>query len=260
MVYTVAGTPGKNGSAGDGGPALTATLNGPGAVLYDPATGNLLVSEVNSGRIRIILPDGTILTDTTLPLLGRAWDMAFSSNGTLLLAISSGHVVATPGNATALRFLVGKNGTLGATGDNGTASAALLNSPFGVTADWIKPHRFWIADSLNHRIRRVDAGNITTYAGTLTGYGGDGGPATAAKLNNCSGVAVDYFGNVFIADTGEAGGWEGWGAGRLGCCMFPVPTNLVDAAGNHRIRRVDAVSRIITTVAGNGTAGFRWVF
>ena len=201
-ISTIGGTPGKNGSTGDGDSALAATLDGPAGIVYDPKTTSLLVTEVNSGKVRIILPDGTILTDTTLPPLGKSWDLALSANGTVLFAISSGHTVAAPGTATALRLVAGKNGTSGGTGDNATAAAALPNSPFGIAADPKRADRFWVADSLNHRVRRVDAGNITTVAGTLAGYGGDNGPAAAAKLNNCSGVAVDAFGNLFIADTG----------------------------------------------------------
>lgn len=85
----------------------------------------------------------------------------------------------------------------------------------------------YIADEANERIRRVDAltGTITTVAGG--GSGGDGGPATSARLYDPYGVAVDSSGNIFIADT-----------------------------DNHLVRRVDASSGIITTVAGNGTMGY----
>ena len=92
-----------------------------------------------------------------------------------------------------------------------------------------KPKRdLFIADSSNHRIRKVDtAGVITTVAGDGTAaFGGDGGAATAARLNSPFGIAVDSSGNLFIADL-----------------------------GNQRIRKVDAAG-IITTVAGDGTFGF----
>jgi hypothetical protein len=244
-ISTIAGTPGRNGSTGDGDSALAATLDGPAGIVYDPMTASLLVTEINSGKLRVILPDGTILTDTTLPLLGRSWDLAVSANGTLLFAISSGHTVAAPGTASALRLVVGRNGTSGATGDNASASAALLNSPFGIAADASNPNRFWIADAGgwrawcrgsraclasaarpsparpshsaqlrpplpfssppvgNNRIRLVASGNISSVAGNGTaGFSGDNGPATAARLTNATGVAVDAFGNLFIADSG----------------------------------------------------------
>jgi sugar lactone lactonase YvrE len=86
----------------------------------------------------------------------------------------------------------------------------------------------YIADSGNHRVRRVDAsGTITTVAGTgVRGYSGDGGPATAARLRRPGAVAVDGSGRLYIADF-----------------------------GNNRVRRVDLSGRI-TTVAGNGKRGF----
>ena len=124
--------------------------------------------------------------------------------------------------------IVAGSGPPGYSGDGGPATSAQLNSPQGVAVD--ASGNFFIADTGNNRIRRVDAatGIITTVAGNgVGGYSGDGGPATSASLNQPNGVAVDSSGNLFIADT-----------------------------GNHRIRRVDAVTGTITTVAGNGTQGF----
>ena len=113
--------------------------------------------------------------------------------------------------------------------DNGPATAAWLRSPGGVAVDGAG--NLFIADTDNHRIRKVDsAGVITTVAGTGTsGFGGDvgdGGPATAARLRSPGGVAVDGAGNLFIADT-----------------------------VNHRIRKVDSAG-VISTVAGTGRFGF----
>ena len=116
----------------------------------------------------------------------------------------------------------------GLIGDGGPATGASLFSPNGVAAD--ASGNLYIADRGNHRIRRVDAANrtITTVAGTGTsGFSGDGGPATDAQLAELAGVAVDASGNLYIAD--------------------PF---------NHRVRRVDGASGVITTVAGTGTEGF----
>ncbi len=112
-------------------------------------------------------------------------------------------------------------------GDDGAATAAWLRAPAGVALDG--SGNLYIADRDNRRIRKVDAaGNITTVAGTgQCCYNGDGGAATEARLRNPYDVALDTAGNLYIADR-----------------------------NNQRIRKVDASSGVITTVAGDGTAGF----
>src|SRR2546423_259558 len=89
----------------------------------------------------------------------------------------------------------------GSTGDGGPATAAKLNEPNGVAAT--ADGGYLIADTSNHAIRQVSpTGTITTVAGTLTvsGSTGDGGPATAAKLNSPDGVATTADGGYLIAD------------------------------------------------------------
>ena len=112
-------------------------------------------------------------------------------------------------------------------GDGGPATEASLHWPLSVAA--AADGSIYIADMRNHRVRRVGSdGIISTVAGDGSGsYGGDGGPATAAWLNHPIGVAVDSAGNVYIADR-----------------------------YNQRIRRVDATTGIISTVAGDGTVGY----
>jgi len=113
-------------------------------------------------------------------------------------------------------------------GDGGPAAQALLNNPQGVFVD--SQGNIFIADYANNRIRKVNytTGIITTVAGNGTkGFGGDGGLATSAFLYNPGGVFVDSQGNIFIADS-----------------------------YNHRIRKVNYSTGIITTVAGNGTAEY----
>jgi sugar lactone lactonase YvrE len=119
-------------------------------------------------------------------------------------------------------------GEKGFAGDGGPAGAALLNGPFDLAFD--RAGNLYFSDTFNHRIRRVDArsGVITTIAGNgEAGYGGDGGPAIKAALNQPYGIAVDRAGNIFVAD-------------RL----------------NARVRRIDARSGIITTAAGTGEAAY----
>ncbi|CAB1081078.1 odd Oz/ten-m homolog 4 [Olavius algarvensis Delta 1 endosymbiont] len=118
------------------------------------------------------------------------------------------------------------SGTIGYSGDGGPATAAKLSYPVGVDVD--AGGNLYIAEWNNHCVRMVNtSGVITTVAGNgFTGYSGDGGPATAARLNFPYGVVTDRAGNIYIAD-----------------------------GGNHRIRMVDT-DGIITTVAGSGESGY----
>ena len=119
-------------------------------------------------------------------------------------------------------------GERGFGGDGGPAARAQLNGPFDVGFD--PAGNLYFSDTFNHRIRRVEArtGNITTCAGSgEAGYSGDVGPATQARFNEPYGIAVDKAGNLYVADR-----------------------------HNHCVRRVDSASSVITTLAGNGSAGF----
>jgi uncharacterized protein (TIGR03437 family) len=171
------------------------------------------------------------------------------------------------------------NGVPGYGGDNGPAEAAQLNWPDGVAVDI--SGNLYIADTENHRIRKVSGGMISTVAGDGTwGFGGDGGPAIAAQLGTPAGIAVDSQGNLYIAEpdnhrvrkvsngiiTTVAGSGTSGFSGDGGPAVFARlrgPTGVtVDARGNlyiadsrnHRIRKV--AGGVITTVAGDGVAGF----
>src|SRR5947207_1580688 len=120
------------------------------------------------------------------------------------------------------------NGSFGFAGDGGAATSASLSGPAGVAVD--AGGNLYIAAYSNHRIRKVDAatGIITTMAGNGNPtFAGDGGAATSASVYVPTGVALDASGNLYIADY-----------------------------GNQRVRKVDAASGIITTVAGNGSPAF----
>ncbi|HEX5000693.1 MAG TPA: hypothetical protein VFY29_20890 [Terriglobia bacterium] len=172
-------------------------------------------------------------------------------------------------------------GTSGFSGDGGPATAARLWMPEDVAVDLVG--NVYIADRRNHRIRKVSpSGTITTVAGNGTlGYGGDGGPATAAALLDPFGVAVDAWGNIFIADTGNSrirqvdgtgtistvagtaiAGYSGDGGPANQARLSGVYDVVVAAAGdiyiadrgNNRVRRV-GTNGIISTVAGNGASG-----
>ena len=143
----------------------------------------------------------------------------------LILSISLAcHSVCDAQSGNIYRFA--GNGTAGFSGDGGPASAAMLNNPTDVFEDG--SGNFYIADRNNNRVRKVSpSGIITTIAGTGTaGYTGDGGSALTARLHHPNGVAVDATGNIYVADE-----------------------------GNNVIRMINP-GGIITTIAGNGTAGF----
>ncbi len=135
-------------------------------------------------------------------------------------------VAVTGPFSTPYIFTIAGTGTNGYSGDGGLASAAKLNGPHGIDID--ATGNIFINDISNHVIRKVNAsGIITTVVGIGTsGYSGDGGPATAARINQVFDVITDAAGNIYIGD-----------------------------GANHRIRKISAEG-IITTIAGNGTAGY----
>jgi sugar lactone lactonase YvrE len=175
------------------------------------------------------------------------------------------------------------NGTPGFSGDSGPATGAQLNDPSGVAAD--SAGNLYIADTANNRIREVAVGSgiISTMAGTgAAGYGGDGGPASSAELHSPAGIALDSADNLYIADQGNgvirkvtpsgtittvAGnnqtGFSGDNGPATSATLYAPAGVAVDGAGNlyiadtgnNRIREVNT-SGIITTIVGNGTAGY----
>lgn len=151
--------------------------------------------------------------------------ITFDSAGNLYLA-GNNAIRKIAANTSVITTVAG-NGTPGYTGDGGPATSAELQSNF-ITVD--AAGNLYIGDTGNNAIRRVAAntGIITTVAGTGTqGFSGDGGPATSAELNLPGNIAFDNMGNLYFPDT-----------------------------ANNRIRKVQATTGIIITVAGNGTQGY----
>jgi uncharacterized protein (TIGR03437 family) len=192
-------------------------------------------------------------------------------------------IAVTVGASAQTISTIAGNGTVGFAGDNGLATSAMLNHPKGMVPD--KAGNLYIADLDNSRIRKISAsGIITTVAGNgVAGFSGDNGPAVSAMLNGPQAVAFDANGNLIIADTqnrvirkvdtfgvittiagtGTVEGYSGDG-GPATQALLHQPVDLaVDSAGSiyfadssgQRIRKI-ASNGIITTVAGNGNAGY----
>ena len=236
-IETFAGT-GEFGHGGDGGPATAAQLGEPSDVAVDSA-GNVYVADQYNHRIRRVAPDGTISTfagdgvegfggdggPATAARLDHPVGVALDLAGNVYVAEIEGHRVRRIAPDGTIATIAG-TGVAGLSGDGGPATAAQLNQPVRVAAD--AAGNVYIADLDNHRIRRIAPdGTISTFAGTgAEAYGGDGGPATAAQLDEPAGLALDAVGNLYIADS-----------------------------GNHRVRRI-APDGTISTIAGTGVEGF----
>ena len=240
---------GQKGYAGDYGPAIEAWLDTPGGVVVDPKNGDVYVADSNNDVIR-----------------------RFDARNTNIEPVAGNHDSGS-----------------GFSGDNGLAIGAQLDTPDGVA---IAPDGdLVVADSRNDRIRRVDrpTGVITTIAGSgETGYDGDDKPAVEAALDTPSAVAVAPNGDIYIADTlnyrvrmidaktglihtvagdgspGDPVNVGDGGPATSGHLNMPSDVAIDPRSGDlyiadmhhSRVRKVDARTHIITTVAGTGQFGY----
>ena len=241
IITTVAGN-GAAGYSGDGGLATQAELNTPEGVWVD-ASGNIYIADhtncrirkvtVSTGKISTVAGNGTCAYSgdggqATSAEISYPEDVTVDASGNIYIADSGNSRIRKVTVSTGIITTVAGDGTGGYAGDGGRATSAELNDPIGVGLD--TAGNIYIGDFLNNRIRKVtvSTGVITTVAGDGTaGYSGDGGLATSAELHFPGGVEVDPAGNLYIADY-----------------------------GNSRIRKVSALNGDISTIAGNGTAGF----
>ncbi len=241
-ITTIAGT-GTLGYSGDGGPAVSARLYYPYYIAVDSAN-NIYFSDSYNNRIR--------------------------------------EIIAGSNNITT----VAGNGTQGYSGDGGPAVSAELYTPTGVCLD--ANNNLYIADCQNHCVRKVDAvtGIISTVAGipNVGGYNGDDIPAISAELQNPHGVFMSCSGQLYIADRNNlrirmvdtdgtiytvagngSAGYSGDGGDAVDTALGWTEDVWVDGSDNvyfpvsmngFRVCRVDAVTGIITTLAGNGSDAY----
>jgi sugar lactone lactonase YvrE len=247
-ISTVAGN-GTAGYSGDGGSATSAQINADDNGPVIDGAGNLYFADLYNGRVRKVtaatgiittvagggsspsscsgssdaVGDGCLATSAVLSPESVAIDGA----GNLYIADGGNERIREVTAATGVITTIAGTGTGGYNGDNIAATTAEISGPYEIAVDGLG--NVFISDTGNHRIREVSAatGIITTVAGTgASGYNGDNIAATTAEITNPRGIAVDATDNLYIADY-----------------------------GNQRIRKVSNTG-IITTVAGNGTAGY----
>jgi streptogramin lyase len=213
------------GYGGDGGPATSAQLWYPIGIAVD-GVGNIYIADEVNQVIRKVVPGGTITTvagnnnlnhgysgDGGPATAAQLWNpeaVAVDGAGNLYIADWGNSVIRKVTPNGMITTVAGVAGQYGYSGDNGPATAALLYSPTGVAVDGAGD--LYIVDYWNFVIRKVStSGIITTVAGLYQcckgpgnlpygGYGGDGGPATSARLDGAWGIALDPLGNLYIAD------------------------------------------------------------
>lgn len=234
FIYTIAGT-GTSGYSGDGGPATSAQLAGPYHITVGPDQS---IYFSDSNRVRKINTSGII---TTVAGNGNS---SYSGDGGLAVnagvrpigvVVTSGNIIYIADNincrvrkvdTAGIITTIAGTGTCGYSGDGGLATNAQLSYSHGLALG--PDGSIYVTQHTIYRVRKIDtSGIITTVAGTgVAGYSGDGGPATSAQLKSPVGLYVTSDNSLYISDQ-----------------------------SSYTIRKVDP-SGIISTIAGNGTAGF----
>jgi sugar lactone lactonase YvrE len=271
--------------------ATAAPLAAPAQIAYD-AAGNLYIADLNDNVIRKVDLAGIVTTvagtgeqgfagdggAATSALLDSPAGVAVDAAGTIYIADTHNQRIRKVINGT-ITTIAG-TGTAGLSGDGGVATSAQLSTPTALAVD--ATGNLYIADTDNHRIRKISGTTIATVAGNgEQGFSGDGAAAIAAGIDSPNGVAVDAMGKIYIADThnqrirvvdvagnistlaGNGNKSYGGDGGASTSALLARPRGLsVDAQGNiyvadsdnNRIRLIAGGN--IATVAGNGSQGF----
>ena len=251
-ITTIAGIAGEFDYDGDGGPALSANLGFITGITLDQA-GNIYFVDGAANVVRKVdRTSGTISTVAGTFLgfnfidptpskgdggpaieahLNAPYGVAVDADGNIYISDTGNNIVRKVAVSTGIiTTIAGNPNAYGYKGDGGPATEAELYGPYDVAVD--KDNNVYIVDSQNAVIRKIAAGTgiITTVAGSgpdHTGFAGDNGLATHAHLHTPQGITVDSEGNLYIVDS-----------------------------GNNAIRKVNASTAIITTIAGTGQWGY----
>lgn len=285
IITTVAGSGG--GYNGDGQTALSTRFSGPSDVLLDPS-GNMVIVDRGNERIRRVNSTTQIVSTIAGGYLGDGGKgtaanlsfpdgMGIDSKNNIYIADTDNHRVRELSASGTITTLAG-NGMTGYSGDGGAAASSMLDYPYAVAAD--PSGNVFIADQEGFVIREVSGGNITTFSESIY-YGG------TAPFVILDGLATDSSGNIYGADYGLCAIWQFTPSGQVNVvagepnesqpCGYnsdgiPATQALLNSPGgialdsegniyiadqsNNRIRVVSHSTGLISTVAGNGTAGF----
>jgi hypothetical protein len=231
VVTTLAGTAGSFGSVDATG--ADARFRFPQSVALD-ASGNVYVADARNVTVRKITTTGVVSTyagttlsvgvadgTTTAAKFRDPFGVAADASGNVYVADTFNHTIRKITSAGLVTTIAGTASSSGSV--DGIREAAKFNTPYSVAVD--SSDNVYVADTNNHIIRKITpAGVVTTFAGVAGSPGSADGAGFAAKFNYPAGVAVDYVGNVYVAD------------------MF-----------NHTIRKITP-DAVVTTLAGTANS------
>lgn len=291
-ISTLAGSSsGISGSSGDGGPATEALLRTPTGVALT-AGGAMYLADHANNKIRLISPDGIISTfagngvsvyagdggPAIAASIRTPYNVAVDAAGNVYIADQANHRIRKVDHNGLISTVAG-NGTPGYNGDNIAATAARINSPYGIALD--AAGNIYFSEYSGNRIRKVDAaGIISTIAGDgLAGFLGHLSLALTARFNGPAGITLDHNGHILVADMNnnlirrvEVGGNISTVAGNRSAAFsgdggpavsaaLKGPTSVAEDVkgnlyiadkGNNRIRKVSISNAAISTIAGAG--------